>query len=148
MNPDEDYKKSAFNEAGFQMRRLDREQSTINLTRTNPQFINELYGVHNYILWVSAIDSLFAEVSSKLTEDEYKKGQKVRAIIKSILRTDPPLKEKLIVSRGNAKRKKVWDNKAWERLERLMDIYEALVRKYMEGHGLGSPLEDMEQSLF
>jgi len=129
---------SAFNEAAFKMRRLDKLQEICNNSRANP-LSRDIYnnsGVFNYY---TALMSLFQEVSSKLKPNE------INNIKPYLIELRPAVRElnnNLPHSSEQEEKVKWYSNETGRKkfdmvIDRLFDI-EQLIRKYLDEKGFAT----------
>jgi len=132
---------SKFNAAFFQMRRIGELQSRINFVSLNPLAHNEEFGVYNYNVWVTCIDSLLQEVLPKLGPKEKEKIKEIRELVHTFLNKRPIIVEKKSVnSRGRVQVH--LDNEVWETAYKMLNIYEEEVRDLLDTHQMQSPTRD------
>ena len=129
---------SAFNEAAFKMRRLDKLQEICNLSRASPLQRDEQRnsGILNHF---NALVSLYQEVSSKLKDTEQKqvkpKLKELRPLVRSLNIKLPSL--------SNQSQKIKWYNsdkgqKALNNVvDKLFDV-EELIRKFLDEKGFAT----------
>jgi len=145
MNEPIEGKFSQFNEASYQMGRLNNEQSLINHYNLNLLAYDLERQNHNYILKFNLLTNLFIEASSKLTNSEKAKGKKLRKYISLLMDLKPA--HKICLEQPNNKKITKFSYLNWCRIREALFEYELLVRHLLEKHKLTSPVGD-EQELF
>ena len=141
----EDGMLSTFNEGALQMNRIDELQRRLNLLNVDSLGFNIHSMKYNYTTIFQTLNSLFCEVSSKLSEKEKIEGIRMRTMIKNFLHYKPIFYHKIETSFGRIKRVKQMNNDNWEMLQEILFHYEILIRAYLEEHNLTSPKEDQEE---
>lgn len=132
-----DYQKAVFNEGVLIAYRLDTIQSRINSVRVNPLFWNPEQNTYNYNIWFGDLCSLLHEAWSKLTDDEKIIIDKLRVLIDDYLRYFPP--HKIIVNEGLNEHKLKINYSNWEKIKKLLFIFEKDIKVYLDRHGLANP---------
>ena len=144
-NYEEDYSgTSKFNAGMLQMQRIHTLQDTVNRAKINPLALNEEVGVYNYEIIISCTTSLYQECCPKLKPDDKKKVEEVIEKIDSWL-IDSPFFKQTTKRLGNPETK--FEKISWRYFNKLLFIYENLVRDMIEKVGMNSPPED-ESALF
>lgn len=130
---------STFNEAVFQMDRINRLQSEINLCWTSPMTKEDRTGKYFYEIIFSNLKSLFSEVSSKLKDAEKTDGlDKIKDV------QDFIIKHPIFVRGYNQTtyRKRIFVDFKEDNYHNLLDkLYalQLLIRKLLEEHDLTAP---------
>jgi len=135
MVEDENYKYSEFNSAALKMRRLDKIISDIQEIDHNLAAWNIEYGDYNYMLKLRKLENLFQEVESKLTEDEQKAINKMRAAISFFINRHPvyTTKQQKIYP---YEIKKTLNKATFLALEEFLSEYESQLRRLIDSHGM------------
>lgn len=132
-----DYQKAVFNEGVLIARRLDVLQTRINSVRVNPLAWNNEQATYNYCVWYSDLCSLLNEAWSKMTDEEKKEIDKVRILIDEYLKIFPP--HKTIVNENLNTREVKVRIENWEKIKKLLFIFEQNIKLYLDRHGLSNP---------
>ena len=87
-------KLSTFNEAAYQMLRIHKLQDAINEKSLTPlwKFPNEIEPsqyLYGYQIIINALEGLFVEVSSKLSQKELEEGLETKKKINNFLKEKP-----------------------------------------------------------
>lgn len=128
---------SKFNEAIFQMRRLDTEQARINISNQSPLELNQETGMYNYELMFNSMVNQFIEISPKLKTDEILKGKLLRKQLQKQLRTYPPY-----TTQRNAlthEQEEHFIKQNWEDFKELLFNFTLFIRKMMDVHHITTP---------
>lgn len=132
----ESNKVSEWNEANLKMFRLHDSQVLINECKRDPKGFNN--GRFNFESWAIEVGVLFGEGESKYTADELKKVDKIKADIRTLLRTKHPSKTIVNSSFGsNVKGFIIDDKKLYDLIEKIEE-YERIVKDYNDKHGLST----------
>lgn len=129
--------KSTFNEGAGQMDRINRIQDEINLIRKFP--LMEMEGRYMYQITFENINSLLAEVSSKLSEEE--KENALSEMDKMRILISQPVKKYIrweSLSKPNGFKRYI-DYKVLEEILDELFKYLLLIRKLLEEHDMTSP---------
>ena len=139
--------KSTFNEGAGQMDRINRLQDEINMLWRTP--LDKLFGRYCYLLIFDDTNSLLGEVSSKLTDTEYKEALIEKDQMTKLL-SIPIIKKVHWVSLGNPDGKKeIVNYKLKEKIFSSLYQYGLYVRKLLEEHNMTSPKEqDPSKAIF
>ena len=137
---------SEWNEAAFQMRRLDVLQSTINQVSLNLPVFYELSGDYGYNIKLRAVSQLLAEVDSKLTEPERTAALAKKKIVVEFLKKHPIHESKTDCRKPTRKIITLNRIDLFE-LDDLLDDYDRHVRMFLETHHIRSRKEDDEEGL-
>ncbi len=140
----EDIDKSSYNEAALKMIRIHKLQEQVNVCSTNPLIFNQDYQCYNYQLMFRCLNSLYQEISDKLSKEKEIPGMtKMRKELKKFMKDHPIFKDKRDRD-GKLSQVKEHDEAAFEILEEGLFAYETRI-KYLAGkHGYGSPSEEGE----
>ncbi len=138
-------KMSMFNGGLLQVKRIGDLQERINLVSLNPLSFNENFGVHNYEIWITSIDSLLQEITPKLSDKEKLAGEKVKNFIHKFITTNKIFKTKKSLSRRSSSM--FVDIELWSVMYIAINHYEKLIRKYLDDHKMNSP-EEQEMGMF
>ena len=138
-------KMSMFNGGLLQVKRVGDLQERINLVSLNPLSFNDTFGVYNYEIWITSIDSLMQEISPKLSTGEKENGEKVKNFIHKFITTNKIFKSKKSLT--NKSSSTVVDVELWSVMYMAINHYEKLIRKYLDDHKMNSP-EEQEMGMF
>ena len=133
--PEEEIKKSIFNEAGLKMERLNHLQSAMNEFRINPFSRTHSMYQWDFELWAACVDGLYLEVFPKLKEKE---DETAIELLNKVRETNMKLLKIRDVSLWGMQ---LHREKMWEIREALFNA-EKYIRKLLEDHNLGSPNAD------
>lgn len=133
---DTDVGKGMFNEAIFVVRRLSDLQTQVNNARLNPLAFNIEHGVYNYQIWFSSLTSLMSETWAKLSDDEKKDAETIRALLNKALISFPPHK---IVNKIGVGQETSFIKENWNIIESGLMLFEKKIKSLMDTHGLGNP---------
>jgi len=124
-------KKSKFNAGVLLTSRLHELQATINMCRYNPMAPNLQTGRFNYEVMISALDSLLNECWAKLSPTEQKEGYRMQNLINKFVKFRPPI--------TTANKELKVNNKNHEDLMKLLDLYEKMIKTFLDTHDLNAP---------
>ncbi len=137
---------SKFNEAALKMLRIHELQRTINTVNANLLAFNPELGRYNYELHLSTNYSLMMEVLPKLKENDKIKEQTAVLNFYNLI-YDNMIKNPIYRSKkirdGTTIISKAPDMDAFNELRQRLVHFEALIRKLLEKHGLGTPARDL-----
>lgn len=137
VDQDSDFKRSSFNEASYQMRRIDFLKHNINLRRPNPFTFDPEANCYNYEIVISCLVSLHHEVLGKLEAKEKEDLGKIRDLLLKFNQ----MQEILYTPKSNSNRKVIRINdENWETMSKMLLIYEENIKAAHEAHGLEAPL--------
>lgn len=139
-------KSAIFNAGVFQTKRIAELQERINLVSLNPKIFNEEFGVYNYEVWITSIDSLLMEVMPKLTETEVKQGEMVRDKVHDFKKSNPVFTSSTSLRAGK-KTTYNFDVENYEVMYKVVTMYEKLIRIYLDNHDLNNPSKDDDEGL-
>lgn len=132
---------SAFNEGALQMQRIDRLQERINTLNISPLLKDRDTNRFNYEIIFSSLNSLFTEVSSKLSTDEREEGIKIKKEIEKFMKEKPIFTEpyKTRDSKGKIVHRVDINVDNWNKLQEKLFDYELKIREFLERHNLTAP---------
>ena len=131
-------KKSVFNAGIAATERIDALQRSLNAARFNLKMFNMETGTFNYEIMISSLNGLFHEAWAKLDPEEKVEGETIYSLIRSCMRIFPPIKQ------SKMDNTKYIDENNWEKLERLLIIYERTIKEYLDKHNLNAPNQEEE----
>lgn len=126
--------KSKFNAGVALAERIDSMQRALNASRFNPLAPNMETGRFGFEVMISANDSLLNECWAKLTPNEQKEGERMRKLVHLFIKLMPP------VTKINNELKV--NNKNYEDLLNLLDMYEKMNKTFLDAHDLNAPNKD------
>lgn len=141
--PDEG-KVSEWNSAQLKMRRLDDKITLLNNINGNLWGFNMDYGIYNFELHFKTCKTLYAEVDSKLTQDEKVRAKVLKEKIQIFLEEYPVIK---IIRSGYNKTATKKQIHFFKVLEVMLEELELMVREFIDVHGMDTAYGD-EEALF
>jgi len=137
---------SEWNEGDLKNLRLHKAQIDINIGKVNPFSFSEDFNSWNYMVWKGGIDVLFGEGMSKYGEEEIEEVNSVKSLIETFLGLKI-IFQKVYFNQGGIKREKFIPNKDNQlKLKEYMELYEKIVKKYNDNHGLSTRNRDLEDT--
>ena len=138
----EEIRISEFNELQFKMMRVHTLQHQINELWINPLSPNLTFGDYNFNLIISNLESLYAEVYAKCSNDEIETTDKLFANIERKIHETPPYE-----SNCHPTSKKTSLNKeSWFSIKNDIRKLNFHIRKLLDNHGF-SPDKDDDDTL-
>jgi hypothetical protein len=133
----ENQQKAVFNEGMLQATRLNSIQDGINKVRINPLAFNLEQNCYNYQVWFYSLCSLLSEGTGKFSDTEVGELNSVQELIEKTLEFFPPH----ITIRNEVNNTKVTKVKAknWDKIRKLLIIFEKQLRITLDEHGLTNP---------
>ena len=128
---------SKFNAGVLQIQRIHKLQDTINIANTNALAFNMEYGVWNYELIISCLDSLYHEIRPKLGKEEKENGDSMQSLIRKYFADYPIYKEEEDVR--THKKDMVLSSINWKVHKVYLVKYERMVRQMLDKHEFNSP---------
>lgn len=133
--------KTQFNEAYFNLKRLDELQTRINMAKFNLKAYNIELSLFNYEVVYRGLCSLLNEIWAKLTEEEKNVSSdyqdKLREYIDNI---------KFFKPKNKNSKDLIFYGDKWARMEKYLDKFEKMIKEYMNIHGISNP--DLEEGMF
>jgi len=137
---------SKFNAGMLQMQRIHKLQDEMNNLNKNLIAVDIETGLRNYEVLVNCINSLFQEVSPKLSDKEKVEGLKTKELVECFLEKRPIHSDRTATI--NSHKKYVQFNKDnFKQGKKIIFMWEFMVRNYLEKHKMNSPPDD-ESALF
>ena len=136
-NPD-DGKISEWNEGNFKCLRLHEAQEMINRGKVSPFKFYEEEMCYGYQLWEGGITILYDEGNSKYSMEEKEEVDKMKTFVDHFIKYKPPFK---IIDTGSLERQannSVPNLQYQEELIKILRMYEYIVKKYNDDHGLST----------
>jgi len=139
----EGFKRSKINAGASQAKRIADAQERINFVSLNPLGVSEQFGVYNYEIWLTSIDTLLQEIDAKLSKDEREFCEKIKDAIYDFKEKHPVFKQtiKIGYSKGSSSS---FDRLSWKTLEKAIAGYEKLIRRLLDEHDFNSPADEEE----
>ena len=143
-----DVSQGMYNQASFQQIRLHEIVTRIDRLSVNLFVWNEDFAAYNYQIVFNDLNSLYLSVSAKLTRDktvndvlvkgEVDKIERVRKLIRSIMRSNPISSVNNISSFNSYKiNLPNYDNQ--DKINDLLIHYRFILEEFIDAHGLGNP---------
>lgn len=135
---------SEWNEGNFKNLRLHEAQEWINAGKVSPFEPTEDKTKMNYQIWKAGIDILYGEGQSKYSDDEIKEVNDIKDLVESMIEMKPPVR-KITEHSINGKRDKLTpipENQ--KRIKKYLEVYEEIVKKHNDAHGLSTRNRDEE----
>ncbi len=128
---------SEWNEGSLKSVRLHESQTIINYAKMD--LLGRSQGVgFNQSIWISGIEVLYGEGQSKYSNPEIKEIEKIRNLIRYYLEHNPVFIFVVEESIYSTKEKYVLDKGNWEKLRKIVELFEKYVKKYNDVHGLST----------
>ncbi len=128
---------SEWNEGNLKSVRLHESQTIINYAKMDLLGRSE-GGGFNYSLWISGIEALYGEGQSKYSDKEIKEIEKIRNLIRHYLEYNPVFSFVVEESIYSTREKFVLDKENWEKLRKIVELFEKYIKKYNDVHGLST----------
>lgn len=127
-----------FNQAAYDMMRLNDIMRVINYCWSNPLIKNIEFFDYNYNVLFKNLNNYYFTICSKLTDKERKDLDNIRNSIKEFLRKHPVYKfqQKKIFPYNVSE---VLDLNSWSCVEEQLINYQKSMLQYADKHGLGNP---------
>lgn len=135
----EETSKSKFNAGVALAERIDSLQRAMNAARFNPRDFNPETKTFNFQIFISAADGLAMEGWSKFDRKEREMVSRVRAVIKKFQENKPSY---YYDAGMDGETEFMWNEKNFDILMRLLEIYEKTIKDSLEHHDLNSPNKD------
>jgi len=139
-----DGKVSSWNSSAYKVKRLHETIDLMNKSKLNPLAWNVEYNCHCWNVWLTCIDTLYAEVESKLKDNEKKYAEVFKLAMVIFFNKNP-----IVIERQdkNHKTKSEINHLNWEATRKLLTKWELLVRQFHDDHGLDTGYDDMDDGL-
>ena len=148
MAGDDSGKISEWNEGNLKSIRLHEAQEMINWGKISPLKVSADGSSWNYEMWIAGIDILCGEGQAKYSDGELKEILEVKDLVVLRIKFFPIRKIVTINSIGSSKQQYVVNQDNWEKLKRLIELYEHKTKSYNDKHGLSTRnREDMDDGL-
>lgn len=130
-------KKSRFNAGIAQVYRLDAAQQKLNEARQAPLAFNSDTQQFGYEMMLSSILSMYKEGKPKFNPDEIKTCERFIKVIQEQMKLHPIFKT--IDNQERNERNVVVDYENWEKIDKLISLFEDDVRAFLDEHDFNSP---------
>jgi len=128
-----------FNQAYFQMARLNELFSRVDTLSANPLGFNRMFRDYNYRIIFRDLVSIFSTISAKLTPDEKKKMLAKKKEIDNAIIKNPPRK---ISYNYWGKTEGSFSIQAMDLVSDLFLEFKMELESLADRHGLGNPTKD------
>ena len=127
---------SKWNEGTLFSLRLHEAKEIMNYAKMNP--LGRTNNQWNYNLWISAIDILGDEGSSKYSDEENEHIARLKKLIRSHQEVFHVHTIKIDRTTYNKKQIAIINHDNWKKLRDLIELYEANVKLFNDIHGLST----------
>lgn len=143
LDPRQEGSVSKWNEGNLKSIRLHECQELINISKINP--LKSLPEHEwNYERWFNAINTLYGEGQSKYSTEEIIEIEKIKDLILYFINEQPPIDYLNHVEKGKMIKKVTISKDRWQRLRKLIELYEKKVKYFNDIHGLSTQNYDYE----
>jgi hypothetical protein len=135
-------KESGYNEASFQMQRIDRSRQIISELMVNLTYYNSIGRKHNYEMVITELLNLSQEIKGKLSDTEKKTTNSYRDLLINLLELHPPHQVIILTSIGGNKNQKFLNRDNWNTIRTLIFSFYDFIVEMLEKHEFSAPNKD------